>query len=136
MSEPLFVDTSAWFALFDKRDEKHQPAHQFWTQEKGYSYITTNYIIDETLTLIAKKTGQQKACNTGQELYSGRLSKVIQITEDLQQEALEILGQYHDKFFSFTDCTSFAVMKHFSIQKVLSFDSDFTKAGFLTLPSK
>ena len=134
MNESIFVDTSAWFALVDKRDDKHPLAHQFLTQEKSYGCVTTNYIIDETLTLTSKKMGREEAFKIGQKLYAGQLAQVVQVTEDLQLKALDLIRQYHDKFFSFTDCTSFLVMKHLSIRKALSFDSDFKKAGFISLP--
>ena len=38
--------------------------------------------------------------------------------------------RYADKKFSFTDCTSFAVMKRLKVKTALSFDKHFTQAGF------
>jgi len=50
----LFVDTSAYFALTDIRDENHEAAihiiHQLISEQ--VELLTTNYIIAETHTLV------------------------------------------------------------------------------------
>ena len=43
--------------------------------------------------------------------------------------------RYRDKEFSFTDCTSFVVMRELKLQEVLTTDHHFSQAGFLTLPT-
>jgi predicted nucleic acid-binding protein len=41
----------------------------------------------------------------------------------------DILPQYADKGFSFTDCTSFALMERLDINTVFAFDDHFTQYG-------
>ena len=43
-------------------------------------------------------------------------------------------GKIRIKKLSFTDCTSFALMKKKSIEKAFFFDEDFKRPGFLLLP--
>jgi predicted nucleic acid-binding protein len=41
---------------------------------------------------------------------------------------------YEDKKLSFTDYTSFALMRKRCIENVFSFDRDFEKIGFILMP--
>lgn len=49
-------------------------------------------------------------------------------------KAWKIFEKYSDKDFSFTDCTSFIVMKMLEINEVFSFDKHFEQYGFIRLP--
>ena len=49
-------------------------------------------------------------------------------------KARAIFFRYRDKDFSFTDCTSFAVMRELKIHEVLTTDRHFVQMGFTTLP--
>jgi len=42
--------------------------------------------------------------------------------------------KWRDKSFSFTDCTSFSIMRELNIKKVLTGDRHFREAGFEILP--
>ncbi|MBF0336470.1 MAG: type II toxin-antitoxin system VapC family toxin [Nitrospirae bacterium] len=52
------------------------------------------------------------------------------LTEELQKEAWGYFKKYSDKIYSFTDCTSFVLMKEKNILEYFSFDEDFRRAGF------
>lgn len=132
--EAILVDTSAWFALLNKRDASHETLSRFFEKEKHYRYITTNYIIDETITLVRTKLGHNVALEAARLFQRGELARVIQVTEEIQGRAFQLFEKYSDKGFSFTDCTSFAVMELFAIQKALSLDRDFRQAGFIAMP--
>lgn len=43
-----FVDTSAWYALFDKDDNNHAQANHFY-ENNAFPLVTTDYILDEAL---------------------------------------------------------------------------------------
>ena len=45
-----------------------------------------------------------------------------------------IIKKYRQLELSMVDCVSFAVMQELGIKDVLTFDSDFMKAGFTVLP--
>ena len=51
----IFVDTGAWIALEDKRDINHNIAMHFKTEliNNKIRLVTTDYILDETLTLMS-----------------------------------------------------------------------------------
>jgi predicted nucleic acid-binding protein len=49
-------------------------------------------------------------------------------------KARGLFFRYRDKEFSFTDCTSFVVMRQLKLREVLTTDHHFAQAGFITLP--
>jgi predicted nucleic acid-binding protein len=57
LTERLFVDTAGWMAMADSKDPLHLPSvhtRDHWL-EKGGILTTSNYIVDETLTLIRSR---------------------------------------------------------------------------------
>ena len=68
-------------------------------------------------------------------LKNNGLLHVIQITEEIEDSALLIFERFNkDKFWSFTDCTSKAIMEMFDINEGFSFDKNFEQMGFIKKP--
>lgn len=129
----VFVDSSAWYALANEKDVNHSAAHQFLLANKRF--ITTNFIIDETITLTLIRVGHKQALSVGEQLWSGDLASLVWITQDDERTAWSLFKQYDDKVFSFTDCTSFAVMARLGLTHAFTFDADFTETGqFMRVP--
>lgn len=64
-----------------------------------------------------------------------RLLKIIIIDEETEEEAWKLFVKYKDiERLSFTDCTSFAVMKQLGLQEAFTGDKHFQRAGFITKP--
>jgi hypothetical protein len=91
--------------------------------------VTSNYIFDEILTLLKAKLGFTVAVPFGQKLWNQEISALVRITEDDEERAWRIFRQYDDKGFSFTDCTSFALMERLDINIVFAFDDHFIQYG-------
>lgn len=54
-----FVDTSGWMMLSDSADPGHEDAvavRHSWLEERGV-LVTTDYVMDETLTLLRMRLG-------------------------------------------------------------------------------
>ncbi|MDH5769426.1 MAG: PIN domain-containing protein, partial [Nitrospirota bacterium] len=66
----------------------------------------------------------------GDSLLRSRISRIVDVTEEDRLKAWEIFKKYEDKEFSFTDCTSFALMKNLRLQKSFTFDEHFRQMGF------
>ena len=49
---------------------------------------------------------------------------------------MALFRKYHDQTFSFTDCTSFAVMRERSLTDAITRDQHFRIAGFNLLPDR
>ena len=55
----IFVDTGAWIALSDRRDQYHNDAVAIYTRLKRQKerLLTTDYLIDETVTRLRYDLG-------------------------------------------------------------------------------
>lgn len=123
----IFVDTSAWYALSNQQDANHALARQFLTGNQRL--VTTNFIIDETITLTLIRAGYKHAVKVGELLWSRQLAGIVWVTAEDEQVAWQLFKQYNDKRFSFTDCTSFAVMTRLGLAQAFTFDADFLQTG-------
>jgi predicted nucleic acid-binding protein len=56
------------------------------------------------------------------------------VTPKDEAAAWSIFEQYRDKRFSFTDCTSFALIQRLALPLSLAIDSDFRSFGLHCLP--
>lgn len=132
----LFVDTSAYFALADSRDENHEAATRFIHQmiREGTELLTTNYIIAETHTLLLNRIGYTTALQVIEELYKSQ-TRIYRVREAEERRALEITRMYTDKKFSLVDAISFATMERFHLTQAFAFDHHFAQYGFSLLPA-
>lgn len=128
----IFVDTGAWYALFDKKDRNNPDAVQFMANTQN-KLVTSNHVLVETLNLTKSRMGNQISVDIGRKLLDGSIAHVIQATETDEINAFYIFEQYHDKGFSFTDCTSFALMKRLNLDKAFAFDKHFRQYGGFTI---
>ncbi|KKM11373.1 hypothetical protein SY88_09065 [Clostridiales bacterium PH28_bin88] len=136
MRRPLFVDTSGWCALYDCGDFRHPEAVELWhalAKTTGLLY-TTDYVVDETITLLRVRVGHSPAVEFGKIVQSSKVIRIIPISAERWQRAWDLFVRYKDKEFSFTDCTSFAVMSELKLLEALAFDHHFTQMGFTTVP--
>lgn len=134
LKDYTLVDTSAWYALFDEDDKHHERADIFYDRNLS-PFVTTNFIVDETLTLVKKRLGHRQAVEAGKDLWNKELSSLITITPEDEATAWRIFQRYDDKGFSFTDCTTFAVMERLKIPYIFTFDEHFKQYGkFKCLP--
>lgn len=124
----ILVDTSAYYALKDKDDAFHSDAIQF-VKTNTYPLVTTNLIVVETLNLVKQRLGYQHAVELGKRMFDPKIINVIKITDEDISEAWKIFQKYDDKGFSFTDCTTFAVMERIKIHSVFTFDEHFRQYG-------
>lgn len=135
----LFIDTFAFLALANDRDNYYKAAQHFLMDMQNGKFrptrlITSDYIVDETLTRIRFKVGHAQAVNWGQNIRSSKIIELLRVDKNIYEDALVIFEKYNDKQLSFTDCTSFALMKSMGINDAFTFDEDFRKMGFNIMP--
>lgn len=130
------VDTGAFFAQRNPTDEHHQRAMQGFADLASSSVLlySTEHILDETLTLLARRESYAYAAEAGEDLLGSRALRWLDATESDWTAALKLMRKYADQAVSFTDCISFAVMKRESIRDVFGFDRHFLVAGFRLWP--
>lgn len=129
MNENLFIDTSALYALINRRDKDHKKIKDFLSNFKGRIFFT-NYIFDEIITLVVGRLGHDKAVEVGKTLQVSSQIEKIWVTSADERLAWELFIARGDKSYSFTDCTSFIVMKRLKITQYLAFDDHFRQEGF------
>lgn len=124
----IFVDTGAWFAVAVDFDVDHQQAIDFVSQNRQ-PLITTDYVIDELLTLFAARGIPDRGVQWVRQVRELRTTVVEFVTPADFDEALRVYERFQDKRWSFTDCTSYVVMKRLNIDAAFSFDSHFRQFG-------
>ena len=131
----IFADANGWIALNSKRDQLHDTAVSVNRDllSKGCRYITTNFVLDESYTGLLTKVGHFAAVDFGEKIRSSKVVQTIHVTEEIEEEAWELFKQYSDKDFSFTDCTSFVIMRQFGLSEVFTNDRHFEQMGFTIL---
>src|SRR2546426_9584278 len=60
--------------------------------------------------------------------------RVVWVDESLFERSVEIFRGSDRRTWSFTDCSSFALMKQLSISEAFAFDAHFKEAGFTVFP--
>ena len=126
-----FIDTGDFLAIADKSDTFHElsvAAYQKLVEQKAILY-TSNYIIDETITLIRARVNHDAAVAFIKGLDASNI-RILHVTEKDEHSAKEIFIKYKDKDFSYTDCTSFAIIDKYSIDAALSLDEHFSQYGY------
>ena len=96
--------------------------------------ITTDYVADETLTLLRVRLGLGTAEAWWKQVDGSPRLRWEYVGLARADKARGVFFRYRDKEFSFTDCTSFVVMRELKLREVLTTDHHFTQAGFVTLP--
>ncbi len=134
----VFADTGAWCALYDRSDVHHARASAFLQEIKRRKarLITSDYVLDETLTLLRFRAGHREAVEFGRWVLQSPLVKLINVDEKMWQAAWDLFVRYDAKYFSFTDCTSFAIMRQLGLSNAFAFDHNFEQAGFTMLPAE
>ena len=128
----LFVDTSAWLALNDRNDQYHNEAVSRLNAvaKQKIELITSEYVVDESITIIRYRVSHNAAVVFGDALMSSTIVTLADITDEERFRAWMLFKKYDDKELSFTDCTSFALMNKLKLRKAFAFDDHFKQIGF------
>lgn len=135
MSDSLFIDSWGWIVLADQKDPSHPAVLNLYERHKETAsrLITTDYVLDEVMTFLFAKTPAPLAIKYLEGVLASIRTGTIQqerIGPDRFQEAWKLRLRYQDKpKISFTDLTSFVVMKELGISHVLTNDHHFEQVN-------
>lgn len=131
----IFMDTNGWIALNNKHDQFHNAASKLNKRllNNRNLYVTTNFILDETYTGLLTKVGHFAAVDFGERIRKSIITKIIHISEEIEEYAWTYFKKYFDKHFSFTDCTSFVIMHQLNIKEAFTNDHHFEQMRFSIL---
>jgi uncharacterized protein len=132
----LFVDTAGWMACADAADPAHRRARDArdGALEAGHLLVTTDYVVDETLTLIRVRLGIGAAEAWWTQVDGSSRVRHETIDALRAEKARAVFFRQRDKDYSFTDCTSLVVMRELRLKEALTTDRHFRQMGFRVLP--
>ncbi len=128
----VFVDTSAWFAFFFPIDPAHEAVRGF-LGSCNEPLTTTDYCLDETLTLLLARRETRRAIEAGKAFFEGDLTRLHFVTPAQIQRAWILFQQRAVAGWSFTDCTSKIVIDDLGIMQALALDNHFRQFGDVTV---
>jgi hypothetical protein len=88
--------------------------------------------VDTTACLY--RLGYQAARAAGSVLMDPETVDLVRVTAEDDRAAWNHFCNRSDQRFSFTDCTSFVVMRRLGMSLALALDDDFRAEGFQVLP--
>src|SRR4051794_36229685 len=115
----VFVDTSAWFAYFYPLDAEHDRI-RFCFRSAAEPLVTSDYCVDETLTLLLARGEARRALEAGKEFFEGSLSRLHFVTQNEVHRAWIVFQQRSAAGWSFTDCTSKIVIDDLGIRTAVA----------------
>lgn len=133
----LFVDTAGWMACADAADPAHEAACKARDAalEAGNVLVTTDYVVDETLTLLRMRLGLAAAEAWWHQVGRSPRVRWERIDEVRAERARHAFFRHANKEYSFTDCTSLVVMHELKLKQALTTDRHFAQMGFVVVPS-
>jgi predicted nucleic acid-binding protein len=129
----IFVDTSFWVALRNRRDDSHNQARTLLASHAAEPLLTSNHVRGETWTFLRRRAGHRSAVDFVDSVDRSPRLRLIFVSEDVETAALRWLRRRDEREYSFVDATSFALMRSLRIRDALAFDGDFSAAGFREL---
>lgn len=135
MANEVFVDTSGFFALLVKGDDRHAAAiRALRNAQKGRrGFVTTDYVIDETATLLKARGFIHLLSPLFKTLDSSSACRIEWTDAERFQDTQAHFIKHADQAWSFTDCLSFRVMSRLRLSDALTKDAHFQHAGFKAL---
>jgi predicted nucleic acid-binding protein len=131
MSEPIFVDASAWVAITNKSDRFHGEATRAYHRllRIGAPFITSTWTIYEALSIVKTKLGHLQAERLWERMVRPSVVTLIKVNERIEAEALQLFWRYQDKDWGVVDCSSLRIMEVTGCLQAFAFDRHFTEAS-------
>jgi len=135
MAREIFVDTSGFYALLVKRDDRHADASGLLkvAAQEQRGFVTTDYILDETSTLLQARDCGHLLDDFFDTVFASAACHVEWTDAERFHAVKNDFLRHVDQHWSFTDCLSFRVMKERRLREALTKDTHFEQAGFVAL---
>ncbi|MFO7295339.1 MAG: PIN domain-containing protein [Clostridia bacterium] len=137
--DSIFLDTGAWIALVNSRDQWHQQAKKTYQMMPRYwERVSSIMVISETYTFLRYRMHADVAIQflrIIEEAEEEGYLKVHYLDYGIRKLSEQILHDFQDQNLSYVDATSIAIMKLLGIRKVFGFDHHFLISGFELVPS-
>jgi hypothetical protein len=120
----IFVDSSFFIALVDRKDQWHPAAKAVLPVLADETILISDLILAESVTIIGRRSGGK----AGEQLYHYFMDNcdLIVTDEKILKGCMSVFLRY-DGTLSVSDAVSVFIMKKKNIDRIVSFDSDFDK---------
>lgn len=135
MANEVFVDTSGFYAMLVRGDDRHTAAQRVLREarRRKRGFVTTDYVLDETATLLKARGRPQHLSPFFEKLDASQVFRIEWTESDRFHEVRAFFLKHADQTWSFTDCLSFRVMANLHLRDALTKDGHFQHAGFKVL---
>ncbi len=100
---------------------------------KRRRFLTTEYVVDETVTLLLVRHSHAAAVDFLHTIERSEVLRLEWIGPERFHAAGALFRKHADKTWSFTDCVSFGIMRELQVQDAFTTDHHFQQAGFVPL---
>lgn len=129
----VIVDTSALFALLDRRDGNHPSAVRFWTDPDYEDLVTHAYVVVETVALIRSRLGVDAVAAFIDDLLPGiRVEMVDRAIHDECLARVRAIGGGT----SLVDRVTLAMAERLGISRAFAYDADLAREGLTPVASE
>jgi predicted nucleic acid-binding protein len=127
---PIFCDSSGFYALIDASEAQHPYAAAAWERliRERHRLVTSNYVITETIAVVQARIGL-KGVRAALESIQDCV-EVAWVDRPLHDAAVNELLTHNRRRLSLVDCTSFGLMRRHRIDAAFAVDPDFEEHGF------
>ena len=138
-TEPLYIDTGAFFAYYNDRDEHHASAravfHAIRTGELAYDPLyTTRFVLGELTTLLLHKIDHATASRALGDIRAADSFNIERVSRETFTEACDKFDQYDDYKITLVDHVTAVLACDRDANHVFAYDSDFSTLGFIRVP--
>jgi predicted nucleic acid-binding protein len=128
----IFVDSSAWIALFSRRDQNHDNADRVFRKivSSKQPVFTSNLVLAEIHRLLLYRAGLKAAIIALERIEASPLVAIEFADAKNHKSAINWLKKFSDFAVSYTDAISFSMMEAAGCRVALSYDRHFQAAGF------
>lgn len=135
----IFIDTSAFLALLACDQNIHLSAKKTLQelQEQHAIFFTSSFVLSETYTRIIYDLHLEIAEKFHQMIVKGEetgFMKVFWIDQLLDEEIYKIYKKFSEHKLSYTDASSYLLVKKFRLDGIFTFDKAFKKVGLPVKP--
>ncbi|WP_122091409.1 type II toxin-antitoxin system VapC family toxin [Halalkalicoccus subterraneus] len=137
-TSPLFVDTSAWYAIFDEDDAEHTRAtavrEAILAGDLQYRPIyTTSHVLGELTTLLLRYS-YDVASRALTQIRNSQNVTVIHPDRVAFEAAVTQFDRYDDQAISLVDHLTGVLADERDVEQIFAFDSDFRTLEFTLVP--
>lgn len=131
----IFADTSGLYALVDRKDAHHPAARSVVERvlRAGQRLVSTDYVLAEAVNLANARAGSRIAIRVLDLIEQSAGIRIEWVGTPRFDLTKAFFRKHADHEYSFTDCTSFVVMRELKLSQALTTDKHFSQAGFEAL---